>query len=49
MGSREMDIPSTNLPKLLIWPVIGWGRLIREEVERRAKRQSKHQPNMTTA
>ena len=40
MGSREMDIPSANLPRLLIWPVIGWGRLIREELEKRAERRS---------
>lgn len=49
MGSREMDIPATNLPRLLIWPVIGWGRLIREELEKRAERQSKRRPSVTTA
>lgn len=49
MGSREMDIPSTNLPRLLIWPAIGWGRLIREEIEKRAERQSKRRPSVTTA
>ena len=40
MGSREMDIPSTNLPRLLIWPVIGWVRLIREAIGTRAKQGS---------
>lgn len=49
MGSREMDIPSTNLPRLLIWPVIGWGRLIREELDKRVARQSKRRPRVTTA
>lgn len=49
MGSREMDIPSTNLPRLLIWPVIGWGRLIRETLEGRAQGQSRRRPSVTTA
>ena len=49
MGSRAMDIPSTNLTRLLIWPTIGWGRLIREELGRRAERQSRGRPSVTTA
>ncbi len=49
MGSLELDIPSTNLPRLLIWPVVGWGRLIREELEKRREHQSKRRPSVTTA
>ena len=34
LGGRQSGIPSTNLPRLLLWPVIGWGRLVRETLAR---------------
>lgn len=30
LGARSQGIPSTHLPKLLLWPLIGWTRLLRE-------------------
>jgi sterol desaturase/sphingolipid hydroxylase (fatty acid hydroxylase superfamily) len=30
LGARKAGIPSTHLPKLLVWPLIGWARLLRE-------------------
>lgn len=30
LGARTQGVPSTNLPKLLLWPLIGWAQLLRE-------------------
>lgn len=34
LGAARQQIPSTDLPRLLVWPLIGWARLVREAWDR---------------